>query len=365
MDKRRDVIITVALAAVAAAALVCACGDGPQLAEPTAWAKVATFPEDATAINGLTSAEVDAIYAVGSRTPNGEGWPHPVVYRFDGTRVSEAYLSPYDGKFSGADAYGGEVIAAGNKHTSPNHTRPYVVRYSGAAWEEITVPSSINEISFLRVYVGSGGRYWFQGREGVYIYSDGVWTTALVINDPYLAVTTNGRAFVFKPNHYGTGGDVYVSDDAGRSWRSENVQLEDSSFYSPDSFNPIVVASAGEGFALRSDFKANVNEEIIYSGVIARDDAPAGEGTYNIAFSAPHGPNFYDIMAMAFASASDGYCVGNLTSVKLDDGVWVQEDLLTMSDIMFSGVTAGPSRYWSVGSPGSHRYPIILFEATR
>ena len=360
MDKRHYVIIPVALAAAAAviAALVCACADGPQLAEPTAWAKVATFPDETQAIRDLASADDNMVYAVGYCSPAGSNYSYPAIYRFDGTRVSEVYLSPYEGWFMGVIASGDEVVAAGNKLTSPDHTRPYVVGYSGGTWGEIPVPATITDTTFTDVCLGTGGTIWFAGYDGVYTYNDGVWTTALVINDPYLAVTANGRAFVF-------GGDVYVSDDNGRSWRRENVRLEDGSFYTPYPINQTLVTAAGEGFMLTSEFKANVGEEIIYSGVIARDDAPAGEGAYNVAFLAPHGPNYYDIMAMAFASASDGYCVGNLTSVKLDDGVWVQEDLLTMSDIMFSGVTAGPSRYWAVGAAGGHPYPIILYEAIR
>ncbi len=126
-------------------------------------------------------------------------------------------------------------------------------------------------------------------------------------------------------------------------------------------------AGAGESLFIDADFNAKFTPyEVLYQGIMARDDAPPGEGSYRIEFMAPYGPYFTGsgIGAMAFLSEAQGYAIGSGTSVALDDGEWILEANSEEYWRPYSYViAAGNSGYWTVGREPDFDGGRLLYHA--
>ena len=153
---------------------------------------------------------------------------------------------------------------------------------------------------------------------------------------------------------------VFRSADGGNSWARERIPVN-YPLYEIRTPKQAKVAAAGETAFISIDLHGKAPEFPLV-GVVGRDDAPPGEGAYDIAFAAPHGPYFYDIKSMAFRSTADGYVVGPLTSIVLEDGAWVKETVPEAWSPEFRLVAAGPSSYWSIVYPSELSQKPILYE---
>jgi hypothetical protein len=274
----------------------------------------------------------------------------------------EVFRSPYAGPgLPELGAAGGVIWAAGSKKVDKDY-RPYVVRFVQGRWEEVDVPPEVVGMGFYALYAGGKDFCWFKSEEGVYTYGGGVWSLVLDLDENYIGddffVTAGGRAFLAAPTSKANppGGreiNMLVSDDGGAAWHVEKI-------VSPDPARPfdspvMMIRAGGErlfALALLRLPPQLVNERRFYATVIlVRDDAPAGQGTYDLVFEAERGGYFRDIDAMAYRSPLEGYAVGPFTSVALAGGEWYVEAWQKSFSPWLEGVAAGPSGYWAIGMP--------------
>ena len=198
--------------------------------------------------------------------------------------------------------------------------------------------------------------------DGVYTYDDGVWRRVLDLDRGYgkhdFCVTARSRAFLAAPPSKANppGGPethILVSDDCGATWHKEDIRYPDPVrwFY----YSGALVRAGGEGVFVNTLVRLPpqlVSERRRYATVIfARDEAPAGQGSYGPAFESETGDYFGYISAMAFRSADEGYAVGPYTSVALERGEWHVEAWEKSFSPWLEEVVAGPSGYWAVGMP--------------
>jgi len=357
-----------AAAAIYGGLIIFSCADAPTGARATLWVSVNTFPDETHAIKGLAGGDGGVVYAVGTAYSPDRG----VVYRYDGTGITEVFVSPYTATaFNSVSSAGGEIWAVGKKANNGNTSRPYVVRNAAGRWEEVEGIPEDGEYGLRSVVRTTGGRIWMAGDKTVYTIEDGVWRTALRFDRPAsgtLRVTENGRAFFYLFDGPADTASIFVSEDGGASWTKETLP-RNYGFFTVQDIGNAVPAVGGERYYIAVRLRGRSgDEEILYNGILERDGAPPGEGSYEIVFMAPLGPYFNDIRDMAFYSETDGYAVGYLTSLARNDGEWVMEELpaawrAEAWQIIFSVITASSAGYWAVGTPHDYQPPIALYRA--
>jgi hypothetical protein len=318
------------------------------------------FPEDTKHIRGLAVAAGGAVYAAGCTADD-----VAVVYRYADRKLAQVFRAPYaDSEFAAVGSGGGEIWAVGPRYAG-GVTKSYCVRSAdGEKWEEVPVPAGLGLGG--PVFVRPNGVVWLRGAEGesqaIYTYGNGVWRrhdATAGADTLRLAVTERGRVYVYYYQNKKL--TMMITDDGGTSWARERIPVNYPlcEIRTP---RQAKIAAAGETAFMSIDLQGKAPEFPLV-GVIGRDDAPPGEGTYDVAFAAPHGPNFYDIKSMAYRSTADGYIVGPLTSIVLENGVWVKETVPEAWSPEFRLVAAGPSSYWSIVYPSEFSQKPILYEA--
>jgi hypothetical protein len=309
---------------------------------------------------GLAVSADGSVYAAGNTTAD-----VGIVFRYRGRTLAEVFRAPYaDSEFSAVGCGGGEIWAIGATFAG-GRTRSYCVQSGdGEKWEEVPVPAGL----YLGgpIFVRPNGVVWLRGAEeeseAIYTYEKGIWRRHEATAGAYtlrLAVTEGGRVFVYYYQNKNL--TMMVSDDGGNSWARETIPVN-FPLYEIRTPKQANIAAAGETAFISTDLYGKTPKFDLV-GIVGRDDAPPGEGTYDVVFAAPHGPYFYDIKAMAFRSPSDGYAVGPLTSVSLRDGEWLKEIVSEAWSPEFRLVAAGPSSYWSIVYPSELSYKPILYEA--
>ncbi len=349
--KRRNV----ALVAVTAAVIgVMNCGDPTPVYPEHEWREVAAFPANTEFINGLAEAGDGSVYVAGSCRDEEMNY-RPVVYRWAGGKAVEAFRGPYKGGgFDDVACAGGRVWAAGAKEVAPEKLRPYLVRYDGSRWEEIAVPETVNSLSVYDIYPLSGEACWVCAYDGVYIYRHGAWEKKFVfVERAYycFTVTRGGRAAVYK---YSGASDVeiFISDDGGATWALERPQLENKHF-AYHSNQPAGFTSCGERICWTARLRVagpQRDGEGLYFAVMMRDEAPPGEGSYEISLLAPRGPYMTNIADMAFRDTLNGYAVGTFTSIAYENGEWIFQTLPESWHPHFELITAGRSSFWALAT---------------
>jgi len=343
-------------------ALLASCGE-PDIPVTSRWVEVARLPYSIGHIYGLTADAGGAVYAVGE-TNDDKG----IIYRYKGGYPKEVYRGPYrDSGFNSVRCGGGRIWAAGYKVVDNDHL-PYCVRSSdGVTWEEFEIPRSFGFVGVGPVYPCVDDFVWLlggtaAGRALLATYDRGVWKKVNVPSEPEgseFVVTEGGRAYYYYcKNKILT---VLISDDRGNTWTRETVEVE-YPLYEIRKPAYIKMAAAGEIVYLSTDFNTKV-EGFNLVGVVARDESPPGRGGYDVAFAAPRGPYFYDITAMTFRSPSEGYAVGPMTSVALEDGKWVKEATPEPWSPLFSLVATGPYSFWATAVDNASSHDYILYEA--
>jgi hypothetical protein len=351
-----------ALAAVAAGFLIwAACGEEEPGARRSSCREVATFPYEAGRVSNGAVAGDGAFYAAATYSKDSFSERCGVVYRSDGGALEEVFRSPYAGSGLGATgAGGGAVWAVGFKEVDRVY-HPYVVRYLDGRWEEVAIPPEVGGLSFNGVYPRGRDFCWFKNTDGIYTYDRGVWRVVLDCDKSYAAcftVTAAGQAFFVPPasKHNPPGASavkLFVSDDRGATWHEEKIVTPDPArpFYGSGA----LVRAGGERIfaeALLSVPPNSRTERRHYTDAIfARDEAPAGRGTYYVVFESAKGDYFDEIWAMAFRAPDEGYAVGPYTSVALERGEWYVEAWQKTFSPWLEDVAAGPSGYWAIGMP--------------
>jgi hypothetical protein len=337
---------------ISALALIGSCGEamGPR---EHRWREVASFDGK---VNALAVTDEDIVYCAGAKN---DGAGPGVIYRFAGSEIEEFFVSPYEeGAFYALDSQGVYLWAGGSKTPTGQTIRPYLVRYDGRAWKELDVPASVTENGFTDVFAVAENLCWLNTGREIYTYENGVWQKRLAQSGPRsvgLTVSPGGRAYaLFEGGVIDPWLTVYISDDRGETWVTERPEL-DTGYYGLGSKIPPALTTRGESLCLGEQLgllfvPRGEDPGTSYDAVIGRDDAPPGEGSYDIEFIAPNGPYFYNIRDMAFRDEFNGYVVGTLTSVALDNGQWIQEVLPESLLPHFEHVAAGRSSFWAVAS---------------
>jgi hypothetical protein len=342
------------------------CGDPTPAYREHEWREVADFPPNAESINRLAEAGDGSVYVAASCRDEEMNY-RPVVYRWAGGKVVEAFRGPYkDGEFADVACRAGYVWVGGTKLVAPEKLRPYLVRYDGARWEEITVPKTVNSLGVYGLYPVSGDACWVCAYDGVYIYRRGAWEKKLAFSERsyyFFTVTPAGRAAVYKYSGAAEP-EIYISDDGGATWAAERPGL-DNKHFTLHSNQPAAFTSCGERVCWAARLRPAGSEgqwDAFYFAVIMRDEASAGQGSYETVFLAPRGPYLTNIADMAFRDASKGYAVGTFTSLAYRDGEWIFQTLPESWHPHFDHVAAGRSSFWALASRYGGR-PVKLYQA--
>ncbi len=334
--------------------IAAACDDEPIYNRSLSWAKVARFPDDVGPNGVLAAAPDGTVYVIASDISE-EFNPRIVLYRYEGGRLEEFFRPPYERCDIRDVKYAHNTLwAAGGKTVSGGY-QPYVATFDGDRWREIDVPSSVEESGFSAACPVSRDGCWFTTWRGVYQYDRGVWQKKFYdgskVYDMGIAVSEAGKVFV--PTARFSDWKVNVSDDYGATWHVEQIGLAEGLYRIYDYRN--VFALAGETLYLTARLKTTAplpqSESKDYLGIIKRDPAPAGQGRYELVFlaSTTTAP-VRGFMGMAFHDAGNGRAVGYLTSVALEHGEWVAEEV-NFFGIYYSnfiGVTASYPFYWAI-----------------
>jgi len=346
--------------AVAALFVLCAaaCEVEPTFNRPSSWEKAASFPDDILPTGPVAAAPDGTVY-IAACDISREFDPRGVLYRYDGSHLEEFYRPPYEKWYIWDIKYGfGNLWVEGGKTDNGDHTA-YFAKYDGYGWHEIDVPDYIGESSFYCMVPVSPDVCWFRSWRAVYKYDKGEWRKKFEFDtkchDMGLAVSERGTVFVpTDPRYYAGGLTVNVSDDDGATWYMEKVDSGDEKYRVSYYYN-YPIASAGETLYLAARLKTRLpvpsEGSNDYLGIIERDTAPAGQGRYRLVFlaSAETAP-VRDFRRMAFRDTTNGRAVGYYTSVTLEHGEWVTEevDAFAMYDPTFTGITAGYPFYWAI-----------------
>jgi len=331
-----------------------ACEEEPYHERQDRWRWVTYFPEEAKDVTAVAEGPGGDVYAVGQDTAVPE-YPRAVVYRYDGSALREDFRAPYDrAAFRDIKAAGAVLWAAGYK-TEQSETKACLYRCDGGRWTEVPVPASVDGRGFTHVFPLPSGSCWLETSGGVYTYGGGAWKRVFTRGPQMaafeLAVAANGRAFVYVTSFDGADHKVYVSDDRGGTWAAEPIKL-DTEMYEIRGYY-LYPAAAGEslflvGYLIGTQLEKK--EAPVFLGVIARDDAPPGEGTYEISYVGSLGwGGGWGGWRSAFRTADEGYVVGYEASLARERGEWYPEDTAWHDGFTeFAAVTAGRDAYWAV-----------------
>lgn len=337
-----------------------ACDDAPLAPRDTEWQKIAVVPGH---IDCIAEDDAGTVWLGGYNLRN-----KPAIFKYANDEIKEVYWGDYNyGSFMDI-CYGNNTIwAAGFKYPGP-----ILVRYDGRRWQEIKIPPAYRrepnvEDAFNSVEILSHDAIILAGDRGVYIYEKGEWRKPVSGNQLcsfYLAFSPPDIVYAFQQIR----GDIdtsfiYVSADRGNTWTQEKINLNLSGF--------TISSPALYGFAIKGD-RLCLGQELqvgpkpfVYHSYIAlleRDTSPPGAGNYDVSFLAPNGPYFSYTRALTFRDRNNGYGVGDMTSVALVNGTWVQEKL-PWGPRFFSAVTAGRSGYWAAASSYSGGGISTLYKA--
>ncbi len=343
--------ITAFLSGVSLAALLASCGDTPLRPEGHRWEEVAIIPSEET------TKAVESL--------NGPVWcadaNYPAVYRISNGVVEVVFKGAYpEAGFYDIASADGYVWAVGYKKIV-SYYEPYAVKFDGQKWEEISFPKSFGETYLNSISGVNFDFWWVVGERGVYTYDRGVWEKRLhagLLSDYYVTVSPHGRTFAYcEVGGSSPGAVIYISDNGGVSWSSERPKINNKNFTGGE-LPGAALCTWGERLCaaviLNPASSAKVPERATYYGVLIRDEAPPGDGSYELAFFAPEGPYVSYVRALAFRPEGRGYLVGKETSIRYEDGVWVLEVLAPWRPEFFH-VTAGFSGFWATAYlPNQH-----------
>ena len=276
-----------------------------------------------------------------------------VVFAYTGGAPTVVFTAPYaESHFYSICPAGfsneGYYFAGVKEENGVN--RSYIVKFDGVACTEVAVPTWITDPGFIEVAVDAYGGCWLNSGLGIYYYQNGVWKKHLA-TDPQryfdgLACTPKNRVFVCR-DPVGASGKVILVSDGGASWAEEPLTLGTAN-YRLKSVNGLAVG--GETlFIVAEVTAAGEHGGWSYGAVITRDDAPPGEGKYDLAFLAPRGPFLYDLTEVALRSGYAGVATGAMTSLAYEGGVWRHEQVPEESR-PFDAVCAGRDKYWAISN---------------
>lgn len=347
-----------ALGVAAAVLFVFALGCGEE-GEPTyeaaGWRVGATFDDDTVPMAAEAFAD-GACYVAGIESRNEQEEMYGVIYRFAGSSLDLAFRAPDPhSKLFCMGAAPDSVWAGGYDHLVGGVSLdPYVVRYDGAAFEEVPCPPfggmrsvrAVAPVSKNAAFVAFGEDASYD----VYYYENGTWRACLEdlprLWDISLAATPSGKAFVYcRPEPSTLPGEVVIlcSQDKGATWHREtfDVSLGSCAFGRP------IIAASGETLYVAATFIRDVpRQNVLY--VLRRDPAPAGEGTYVAEFYDVATDTIPEVGALTVANGN-GYAVGRGTGYHRRDGTWRRQDFSALPSSAMWDVTGGIGDFWAIG----------------
>jgi len=258
------------------------------------------------------------------------------IWRWDGSRIRRAFVYPRgESRFKAIDVGGGAVWVAGWLSEGGDQ-KGILVRRAGGEWEEVTTVPDM-PLGFSYVAAEGPAGCWLANPARLFHYHNGAWVTFAqpASGGGAGGVTRQRGGAIFAWREYDP--DIWAFDGSG--WRREDFDRP------PDFYRAGFVGGASG--AARSFFLSHVyRSDVLYATLFRRDDAPAGEGSYELLYNAPHGPYFYRIDDFTFADDDNGVAVGYLTSVVWEDGEPHQEICDESFKIPYAVAALAPGEYW-------------------
>jgi hypothetical protein len=313
------------------------------------------FPE------GIACSRNGSVYLVG-RDLSSEN--RNVIYKYDGSSLTEDFVSPYeDSSFYAIDFLGECGWSVGSKKVN-SVSEPFLVYYDGDNWDEVIIRNDeVGTLKSVSCIDEKGCWLLSQNEEWPYKltlirYINGGLEVYGCLNDIVAAVynPVDGMIYVLRDLNSTLGGShdwrFAISADGGKTWALEEVAFDGEHFEFSGFYGYEKSLSAVPG-ALYINATVDSNG-VRYDGGVVKRTGPPGEGTYEPLFFSRRGPYFWDTRSIAFEDAYNGIAVGHVTSVVFDDPDWVLEDV-TQENLIFEDITTGPDGYWAIaegGSPG-------------
>jgi hypothetical protein len=303
------------------------CTGTPIEAPPSSWKKVAEAPPGAASIFASDDTHV---WLVGGE--DGEA----VIWRWDGETLGDEFrcveknTDLRDIDFYGATGWAAGYVGAAGERSG------LLLRYEGGSWSRVSnVPAS--RFGFSKVSAFASDGCWVIGGSDVLRYDGGTWTRFVDFpNARDIGFCKPSRGFITTD----LGPYIWVFD--GEGWVRENVT-------SPSGLAATGLAGIApipEGAFFTCSLCQEGLPDFYYGAILHRDDAPPGEGAYELVFFAPPGPYFYGISALSYGDGENGVAVGYLTSVLCEGGVCYEEIVKGDLGTPFAVSALAPGDYW-------------------
>jgi hypothetical protein len=361
--KKPQMVPLMAVALLFALFFLLSCSDVPLSPAPSAWVKLATFPDPHFVPAGLACRSDGIVFIAGTSTAE---YP-AAIYKFGNGALVEDFTAPYeDSDFKGTGFFGTVGWAVGNKRPE-DISIPYMVYNDGADWTEVPVEYEPTD-SLFAVFPINETDCWLlkrtgPGGENVFVikYSNGDWTTYTSVTDVEDAAYDPDDRVLYCVREEKHGGQrtwtLALTDDLGATWAVEEIKLNTNSYEFRDLPDRNKALFAVDG-ALFFNAEVESNGER-YEAAVVKRTGPPGAGVYELVFFSNISRYFRDIRALAFKDERNGMVLGQETSVVYDDPDWVLEIVTGQEYYVFDLAVAGPNGYWAIIDPGVQ--PQLLY----
>jgi hypothetical protein len=334
--------------------------DVPTEPGPFSWRVAAIFPE------GISARDI----CVGDSRLYIAGFDHfdweAAIWTFefaDGS-LNKVYTSRYgdEAEFYAIDYYNGTVWVGGSRWAEvggESGSVPVLAYLFDGSWYEVDVPGGsqpFNEVYDVAGIPGSEPDCYVNIADGIGLYRPLTeeWQVLNGMEGFAGPIRTEGGRFYCVRNdpslRYfsvavsdGSGSD-FVMEETPVTWgRFETFKIHASPDRTWEWGSPV-----GEGIALFGSLSWEGDDSRDYSGLVIRDEAPAGVGTYTLSFFSLRAPDFYEISTCAFKDRSNGCATGQETSIFMVNGEWAKETPSDNPERLRNVVVYG-ARYYAAG----------------
>jgi hypothetical protein len=334
--------------------------DVPTEPGPFSW-RIANILPDATRIEDACVGG-GKIFLAGQNFNNMEA----AVWYFDDADYSfnEIYTSQYgrEAIFYAIDYYNGTIWAGGKRLAEVGGETifiPILAYRLNGEWYEVDLPhdggltAAVYDIAGIP---GSEPDCYVNTVDGIGLYRPLTEEWRLLNGLEGFAGpirTEGGRFFCVRNEPSLRYFSVAVSDGSGFDFVMEETPVTWGRFEtfktpaSPDRTREWG-SPAGEGIALFGSLSWEGDDSRDYSGLVIRDEAPAGVGTYTLSFFSLRAPDFYEISTCAFKDRSNGCATGQETSIFMVNGEWAKETPSDNPERLRNVVVYG-ARYYAAG----------------
>jgi hypothetical protein len=322
------------VAAVLTALIIVNC-DVPLAPYPFSWQVLSVFPEGISAKDICVGDSRLYIATFDYLDKEAAIW----TFDFADGSLNKVYTSKYgdEAKFYTIDYYNGTVWVGGTRWAEVRGELsevPFLAYLFAGSWYEVDLPhdgglpAAVYDVAGIP---GSEPDCYVYTADGIGLYRPLTEEWRLLNGMEGFAGpirTEGGRFFCVRNEPSLRYFSVAVSDGSGSDFVMEETPVTWGRFETfdiPDRTREWG-SPAGEGMALFGKLKwEGYPYDHGYSGLIIRDEAPAGEGTYTLSFFSPRAPDFYRISTCAFKDQSNGCALGQEAIVFMVNGEWIKE----------------------------------------